>query len=253
MDVENKYGTFEIQNELLLLLKEFDDFCVRNNIDYSVSSGTLLGAVRHGGFIPWDDDVDCIFDRSNYIRLKDLINSSPSLTLECATRKSLWIDRIRLNKSDQNGKYIPTIDVFVLDNCPDKPVIANCKMLAIKTLQGMMKSELNFKNYSIIGAISSIVLFLLGRFFSMAVKYRLYSFVQQWGNRTPSKYLKIYNDQYKGLKCSFPTNIMHGTQRMPFETLYVNGFSYYDEYLRIIYGDNYLTPPSEADRVPTHL
>ena len=45
------------------LLTEIDKFCDDNNIRYSISDGTLLGAIRHGGFIPWDDDIDISMPR----------------------------------------------------------------------------------------------------------------------------------------------------------------------------------------------
>ena len=66
MDTRNEYGTLEIQKELLNLLRVFHKFCQDNNIQYSLAWGSLLGAIRHKGFIPWDDDLDVMMDRKNY-------------------------------------------------------------------------------------------------------------------------------------------------------------------------------------------
>lgn len=62
----------EIQAALFDLLCAFDDFATRNDIRYSLAGGTLLGAVRHGGFIPWDDDIDVVIPRPDYDRLLSL-------------------------------------------------------------------------------------------------------------------------------------------------------------------------------------
>ena len=59
----------EIQTELLSLLKTFIQVCDNNNLQYFASGGTLLGAVRHKGFIPWDDDIDLVMPRSDFDRL----------------------------------------------------------------------------------------------------------------------------------------------------------------------------------------
>ena len=51
------------------LLAEFDRVCKEHNIEYFACGGTLLGAVRHGGYIPWDDDIDLMITRDNYNKL----------------------------------------------------------------------------------------------------------------------------------------------------------------------------------------
>ena len=60
--------TKEVQQMSLDILQDFHDFCVRNNIHYSLSGGTLLGAIRHNGFIPWDDDIDVQMPRPDFDR-----------------------------------------------------------------------------------------------------------------------------------------------------------------------------------------
>lgn len=62
----------EIQTELLVLLKEFDRICRDNQIKYSLHGGTLLGAVRDHGFIPWDDDIDIMMPKSDCKKLKEI-------------------------------------------------------------------------------------------------------------------------------------------------------------------------------------
>lgn len=59
----------EHQRALYSLLCEFDRVCKKLDVNYYLFAGTLLGAVRHGGFIPWDDDLDVIMHRDDYMRL----------------------------------------------------------------------------------------------------------------------------------------------------------------------------------------
>ena len=65
-----------LQSKLLEMLKWFDAFCRAHRLRYYAVGGTLLGAVRHGGFIPWDDDIDVAMPRPDYERLAALIGDS---------------------------------------------------------------------------------------------------------------------------------------------------------------------------------
>lgn len=62
----------EMQKKLIEMLGWFHEFCLKNNFRYYIIAGTMLGAVRHGGFIPWDDDIDVGMPRSDYERMKRL-------------------------------------------------------------------------------------------------------------------------------------------------------------------------------------
>ncbi len=79
-ELKEKYNpdgsdTRRAQLRMLEMLHFIDDICKKNNIEYYINSGTLLGAVRHGGFIPWDDDLDICISRKDLSRLTKIINS----------------------------------------------------------------------------------------------------------------------------------------------------------------------------------
>ena len=69
-----KISATEQQTILLDILKFLDHTCRKNNINYSLINGSLLGAIRHHGFIPWDDDIDVILTRENYVKLKKILD-----------------------------------------------------------------------------------------------------------------------------------------------------------------------------------
>ena len=69
----------------LKMLKEIDRICRKHQIQYMLDAGTLLGAVRHKGFIPWDDDVDLVFTRENYERFAQVVRKELPEGMELAS------------------------------------------------------------------------------------------------------------------------------------------------------------------------
>lgn len=68
----------DIQQCSLDLALELKNICEQNNLKYFISGGTVLGSVRHSGFIPWDDDIDFAMPRSDYEKLKTIIKNNKS-------------------------------------------------------------------------------------------------------------------------------------------------------------------------------
>ena len=82
----NKHELTPLQNKLLEMLRWFDQFCRDNDLDYYLLGGTMLGAVRHQGFIPWDDDIDVGLYREDYekflILMKDKLEENKYIAIE---------------------------------------------------------------------------------------------------------------------------------------------------------------------------
>lgn len=251
MDNENRYGTLVAQKGLLELLKEFHSFCVQNDVRYSLAYGSLLGAIRHKGFIPWDDDLDVFVDRTNYNLLIQRLGGSQNLLVERDSIDSLWVDRVRRKEKKSNGVYEPTLDILVLDSVPVSTLKRTIKLFLILMLQGMIKPRPSFDKGSIILKLCTIVTFILGKLFSIKWKKKWYRKVSQIGNSDNSSYVVNYNGEYSDLKRCYPTDLMNHIVEHEFEDTKAFIVEDYEMCLTTQFGD-YMTPPKECDRRPLH-
>lgn len=111
----------------LYLLQRWDQVCRELDTEYYLTSGTLLGAIREGGFIPWDDDVDVVIPRPAFERLWRLSQQDPDLFgQDCYLVDGRDVDeqgRLVLRTSDSRIGHM-RMDVFVLDVVPDSQILA---------------------------------------------------------------------------------------------------------------------------------
>ena len=249
MDSLNEYGTKAIQSELLPLLKCFHDFCVKHDVQYSLAYGSLLGAIRHKGFIPWDDDVDIFVSRDNFEKLKHSIEGNEVLRWDYGSDFSLWLARISMKPRIQT-QYPPMIDVFILDNVPNNVIVARVKLFIIRFLQGSIKSKPDLSRFSFLMKICAYVSWLLGRLIPLKTKVNMYESVSKWANHTCTRRLSCYNTVFAYLGKSFSSSIISKYEIVPFEDTELSIMSGYHDFLSTTYGD-YMTPPNH--KVGHHL
>jgi lipopolysaccharide cholinephosphotransferase len=120
----------QIQQAELALLRHFDSLCRGQGLHYMLCGGTLLGAVRHGGFIPWDDDIDVMMPRGDFERLGALPQALPGLPKWTALHGlgrggtpfpwlKLTDTRISVEDRYGYGDRFLWIDIFPIDACPE--------------------------------------------------------------------------------------------------------------------------------------
>ena len=251
MDKENEYGTLEMQRYLLPILVDIDKFCRANDIKYSLSDGTLLGAIRHSGFIPWDDDIDITFDRANFEKFLDLAKDLPD---EYEIVHDIWIRRISRKDNPRKSVFPPEgcIDLFVFDKVPKKVIVEKIQVLFLRLLQGMIKKTVIYEGFSIQKKLLLFGSHMLGKLFPQRLKQRWYNSVSQWGNKNPSQKIARLNGSYKGIgNARYPATIINDYEETEFEGHKFMIMKGWDIFLSVMYGD-YMKLPEEYARKSTH-
>lgn len=157
----------EKQNIEINILKEFKRICTENNLKYYLAYGTLLGAVRNQKIIPWDDDVDVIMPREDYMKLLEIFPTESNYKLlSIYNVKSYYYPFLKIvdkrtkleeknfNKIQDMGVYI---DVFPIDGLPTKHRFFELQMFILKEMLKLSYVK-NFKSSSIIVSLLKIIL-----------------------------------------------------------------------------------------------
>lgn len=229
-------------------MKELHSFFIDNDISYSLAWGSLIGAVRENGFVPWDDDIDIMMDRANYTKFLACCDGLENYEV----KKALWVNRVQRKGEKLGIWHVPIIDIFVIDNIPDKEILFKFKVWILMALQGMLKKKPKDKSVKSFNHIVALVLYYFGKLFSVEFKQNLYEKVSKLGDKKDTLYVGCFNTTFGTVHIRYKSDLLENIELHSFEDTSLCIVSDYDSYLTSIYGD-YMTPPEESKRRPQHL
>ena len=242
------------QQALSQILQEFDRVCKALDIPYMLFAGTLLGAVRHQGFIPWDDDVDVILLRKDYDRLlreaETVLDTEKFyLQKEFSEHWPMFFSKLRLNNTTCLEKYHPRdekihqgvyIDIFPCDNCAATAFGRRLQFLCSKIVIAKALDKRGYETRSPGKKLFMGLCRLLPRKIFLALTK---------AGKENSKFVH----SFLGGASGYEKNVYPRECFLAFDQGLFEGGSYpipaeYDRLLHILYGE-YMQLPAEADRV----
>lgn len=256
----------EIQAESLKIIKLIDRICRDNNLQYSLFYGTLIGAIRHKGFIPWDDDLDIVMLRNDYDKLEkyfieheDELKPFKIFSYKNNPKYPYMLNRVcntsfaMVSENEEDSGMGTFVDIYPFDGFGNSKDTFLQLRSRIYCSMYMMKSRKHFvKTGSFIGDSIKRILNLYAKCIS-------YKSLQHKIERLSKKYSCDDSDYvscltWSGLSyksCYLKSDILE-TVRVPFEDCELLVPKKYDVLLRKVYGD-YMELPPEKDRIGHHF
>ena len=254
----------DLQNVELRMLISFKEICEQQKFSYALAGGTLLGAIRHNGFIPWDDDIDLIMMRSDYEKFIRYCNTTPGLPFHIVSAETCAGYSKGFAKLMDNGTYLESdtdndaklggvfLDIFPVDYLGDTRrealrVYRSTSLLREILVAKQWKRYSRSKTHSFIYEPVRLFFFLISRLFCGKTLLKM---IDQKRQTSRKAYSCCIFGSYR-TKEIMPTDIYENRTTHEFEGHKFSILKDYDVYLTAVYG-NYMQLPPEEKRITHH-
>ena len=255
----------ELQLKQLDMLVYFKEFCEKNHLTFYLIGGGLIGALREGGFVPWDDDVDVMLPREDYEKLPKLWKEqhADGRFRLLKTDDEMFTGNIFITITDTNYTMVKTnqvdidiphglvLDVFPLDVAPDGR-FARKMQLVWTMLYSLFLAQVVPENHGGVLSFGSKV--LLGIFRGEKTRRKIWRFCERKMTKYKLSENKCVTELCSGpywMKFEYPKHIYEGVAHVTFEGIELPCMSGYDEYLTRVFGDYMQRPPKDKQK-PHH-
>lgn len=245
----------------LRLLDTLTEHCEANSYRYFLYAGTLLGSVRHAGFIPWDDDIDVMMPRPDYRELCRTLGEScrgKQMTLRFAGDGSGYgMPFAKLSDDttvlDVESKLVPeigvNIDIFPLDGAPEGRAQRQQEMLSSALVMALNVQDKPLgRRTTVVKSLGFLAVRVIG---NVVGQKRLNGWSERLATRHPFDRSETVGVMVWTSRKRFRREHFSGHTTLPFEGRQLAAPSGYDEVLRIHYGD-YMTPPPVEKQTSHH-
>lgn len=267
--MKKEYTMKEIQDCILSIVKDIDVFCRENDIEYYLMGGSALGAMRHKGFIPWDDDLDIFMTVPNYRKFLKLFEEKAGqderfkkyfLQKENTKEWPLFLSRVCLNgttmvsdefKNNFRQHHTVFVDIMCLYSSPDNGVQRWFQYVAALMLRINALALCNFPNKS---RLKRIALSLSKIVVNPLTKPLFIKHVNRFEGKE-TKLVGHFFGRARFRRTSFERKYLGNSPRyVAFEDTMLPVFENVEDYLLARFGDKWMEMPSQEvkDQYPIH-
>ena len=247
----------EIQKKLLEIAIYFDKFCKQNDITYYLMGGSALGAIRHQGFIPWDDDFDVFMTYENYIKFINACATNLNvdtyfLQKENTKEWPLFFSKLRMNGTtfiEEDTKYRKMhkgfyIDIMCLNNVYTIQPLRYLQYLCARIITAKTLSERGYLTQS---ALKKIAMFFLKFIVTSNLKTTLLNFIRRL-NSSETEYVGHLFGRAKFKNTSFPASYLGIPRHVSFSGVLLPVPEQVEDYLSLRYGNKFMEMPDEKTK-----